>query len=134
LRLVSGSWKIAPIWRPRILRSSSYAQLLVWQAVDAPAFEQDLAARDPPRRLEQADDRRPGQRLAGAGLADHPQHLAGRDRERDVVHRAQRAAARRKLDLEIANFKQRRTHDSPETGRSGGTGQPSRPPLTAAAD
>ena len=44
-------------------------------------------AGDAARRLEQADDRHAGERLAGARFADHAEHLARRDRERDVVDR-----------------------------------------------
>ncbi len=50
---VSGSWKIAPILRP-----ADMAHLLVVQVVDALPFQQDLAGRHPPGRLEQADDGR----------------------------------------------------------------------------
>jgi hypothetical protein len=52
LRLVSGSWKIMPIFLPRILRIS------VGQVVDALALQQDLAAGDAAGRFQQADDRR----------------------------------------------------------------------------
>ena len=94
------------------------AHLLVGQVVDAPAVEADLAAGDAPRRVEQADDRRAGQRLAGARLADDAEDLAGRDLERDVVERDQRPAARGELDPEMANVKQRVGHAA--SGRSGG--------------
>ncbi len=90
--------------------AADLAHRVVWQLVDAPAVEPDLARGDASRRLEQADDRRAGQRLAGAGLADDAQHLAGRDvrttrrRPRSACRaawgtrragRARRAAARR---------------------------------------
>ena len=93
------------------------AHLLVGQVVDAPAVEADLAAGDAPRRVEQADDRRAGQRLAGARFADDAQDLAGRDRERDVVERDQRAAARGELDPEMANVEQRVGHAALEPVR-----------------
>ena len=51
----------------------------------------------------QADHRGAGDRLAGAGLADHAEHFARRDVERHVVDRRERAAAGRKLDFEIAD-------------------------------
>ena len=74
------------------------------------AVEADLAAGDAPGRIEQADDRRAGQRLAGARLADDAEDLARRDRERDVVERDQGAAARGELDPEMANLEQRVGH------------------------
>jgi hypothetical protein len=45
--------------------------------------------------------------LPAPGFPDDAQHLAGRDRERHVVDRDQRAASRRKLDAEIADLQQR---------------------------
>ena len=92
--------------------------LLVGQVVDAPAVEADLAAGDAPGRVEQADDRRAGQRLARARLADDAQDLARRDRERDVVEREQGPAARGELDPEMADVKQRVGHAA--SGGSGG--------------
>ncbi len=73
------------------------------QVVDAPAAQPHLAAGDAAGRLDEPDDRRAGDRLAGAQLADHAQHLARRDVERDAVDRRQRAAAGRERDLEIAH-------------------------------
>ena len=83
------------------------AQPLGTQVVDALAVEQDLAAGDAARRLEQADDRRAGERLARTRLADHAEDLARRDRERDVLQRQQRAAARRELDAQVPDFEER---------------------------
>ncbi len=68
---VSGSWKIAPISRPRTRRIASAGRL----SMRRPS-RQDLAAADASRRVDQADDRRAGQRLAGAGFADDAEHLA----------------------------------------------------------
>ena len=102
---VSGSWKMAPIERPRILRIS-----LVRQVVDAAAVEADLAAADAPGRIEQADDRRAGERLAGARLADHAEDLARRDLEGDVVERDQRAAPPGEFDAQVRDLEQRRGH------------------------
>ena len=59
-------------------------------------------------RLEQADDGVAGQRLARARFAHHAQHLAGRDVERHVVDREQRAAPRRELDAQVLHLEQRR--------------------------
>ena len=66
------------------------AHRLVRQVVDAPAVEADLAAGDAPGRVEQADDRGAGQRLAGARFADHAEDLA-RARCRRRRRRARRA-------------------------------------------
>ena len=70
-------------------------------------FELDLAAGDTTRWLEQADDRHSGDRLPGAGFADHAEHLARRDLERDTVDRGEHAAARGELDAQLAHFEQR---------------------------
>ena len=83
------------------------AHRFVRQVVDAPAREADLAAGDAPRRVDQPDDRGAGQRLARARFADDAQHFAGRDRERDVVHGDERAAARRELDAQALDGEQR---------------------------
>ena len=45
------------------------------------------------RRIEQADHRRAGQRLAGAGFADYAENLAGRDVEGYAVNGGERAMA-----------------------------------------
>ena len=51
------------------------------------ALEQDAAADDPAGRIDEAEDREAGDRLARAGLADEPQHLAAADLEADAVDR-----------------------------------------------
>ena len=83
--------------------------LLGRQVVDALAREADLAARDAARRIDQADHRRAGHRLAGAGLADDAQDLASGDVERDAVDRLQHAAAGDELDPEVADGEDGRT-------------------------
>ena len=87
------------------LAAAHTAHLLVGQVVDAATAQQDLAGGHAPGRLQQADDGRAGQRLAGAGFADHAQDLARLDREGHVVQRAQRAAARGELHAQVADFK-----------------------------
>ena len=79
------------------------AHLLGRQVVDALAGQAHLAAHDAPRRLEQADDGSAGQRLAGARLADHAQHLAAGDVEGDIVDGGQRRAPGRKRYREVAD-------------------------------
>ena len=85
-----------PMRLPRML-----PHLLGRQIVDALAVEQDLAAGDAAGRLEQADDRRAGDRFAGAGFADHAQHLARRDVEGDD-RRSRVSAPRRVGNLDPA--------------------------------
>ena len=50
------------------------------------AVEPNRAADDPSRRVDQAQDRQRGQRLAAARLADQGQRLAGVEREADARH------------------------------------------------
>jgi pimeloyl-ACP methyl ester carboxylesterase len=78
------------------------------QVVDAPARQVDFAAAQPPGRLQQADHRHAGQRLAGAGFADHAQDLARLDVETDVACGDQDAVARRELDRQAAHRQGRR--------------------------
>src|SRR3546814_5628627 len=59
------------------------AKLLVRQVVDAAAVEADLAAGNAAGGVQESDHSRAGQRLAGAGLADHAQHLALADLKGD---------------------------------------------------
>ena len=59
----------------------------------------------PPRRIDEPDHRRAGNRLSGAGLADDAQHLARRDVEGDAVDRLEHAAPRHELDAQIADGK-----------------------------
>src|SRR5437016_2495886 len=84
-------------------------QFLVRQVVDAPAFEAHLAGGDAPRRLEQADDREPGDRLARAGLADDAEDFARCNGKRDVIQRGERAAPRRKFDFEVDDLEDHRS-------------------------
>src|SRR5512135_913801 len=88
------------------------AHALGRQPVDALSLEQDFTRGDAPRRLEQADDRHAGERLAGARLPDHAEHLAWCDRERNAVDRHQPAAPRWELDLQAAHLEQPAAHRS----------------------
>ena len=80
------------------------AHLLVRQVVDALAFEQDLPAANAPRRLQQPDDGRAGERLSGARLAHHAQDFTRRDVKGNVVQRAQRTAPAGKFDDQVFNL------------------------------
>src|SRR5690606_41155985 len=88
------------------LAAADATHLLVRQVVDAQSFEQHLARGDAPGRLEQADDGRTGERFARTGFTHHTQDLARCDVERDVVERAQRAAARGELDDEVLDLQE----------------------------
>src|ERR1700709_979428 len=61
------------------------AHVLVRKVVDSTSVEPDLTGSDATGRVEQADDRSAGQRLAGARLAHHAEYFAGRNVERHVV-------------------------------------------------
>jgi hypothetical protein len=60
-----------------------------------------LAAGNPQRRLQQPNDRRSGQRLASARLADYSEYLARRDVEADIIYCDEHAAAGRHLDPQL---------------------------------
>ncbi len=90
------------------------------QIVDALPGEPDLAAGDAAGRLEQADHGRSGQRLAGAGLADDAQNLAGADRQRHAVDRLEPAVARVERDFEVAHLEHGRRHGARLIDRIGG--------------
>ena len=107
LRLVSGSWKMMPMRRPRITRIRAGGRL---------SMRSPLSRISPPA-IRPGGSRRPmmasaGQRLAGARLADDAQNLARRDVERDAVERGERPLSRREFDSEIADRKQRAGHFS----------------------
>ena len=79
------------------------AHFLRRQIVDPHARQIDLAAGDAAGRIDQPDHGEAGDGFAGAGLADHAQHLALGDVERHPVDGAQRAAAGDELDLEVTH-------------------------------
>jgi hypothetical protein len=114
---VSGSWKIAPIWRPRICAS------VVGQVVDALAFEQDLAAAMRPGGSSRPMMAAPVSDLPAPDSPTTPRISPGCDVERDVVQRQQRAAARGELDAQVADFEQRSGHGSAQA-RVQGVAQP----------
>src|SRR6185369_16374783 len=100
------------------LAAADEAHLLRRQVVDALAFQQDLARHHPPGRLEQADDGSAGQRLAGAGLANNAEDLAGCDIEGDVIQRTQGAMSARELDDEVLDLEQAHAMKAPVTAAS----------------
>src|SRR5439155_17794997 len=61
----------------------------------------DMACRDPPGRIEQPRDRKTGDGLARAALADEAEHLALAERQRDTTHRLDRSAPCRESDVQV---------------------------------
>src|ERR1041385_1581380 len=92
--------------------AADFAHLFRRQIVDALPAQPDLAARDAAGRLDQTDDCRAGDRLAGARLTNHAEHFAGADVERHIVDCGEHAAPCRKLDFEIADTEDRGGHRS----------------------
>ena len=81
------------------------AHLFRQEVIDAQAGQQDLAAGNASGRIDQADGRKARDGFAGAGFADHAQHLALGDLEGDAVDRAQRLAAGGELHLKVTHGK-----------------------------
>ena len=74
-------------------------------------LKQDAAADDAARRIDQAHDREAGHRLARAGFADQPQHLAARRRvKRHVVDRLDHAGAGEEMRAQVARPRAVRRH------------------------
>ena len=63
--------------------------------------EQDPPAGDPPGRVHQADDRKAGDGLAGAGLSHEAQDLTPTDSEADAVHRLYHTRLGEEVGLQI---------------------------------
>ena len=74
------------------------------QIVDALAGQPHFARGDPPRPLQQTDDRHPGERLAGARLAHYTEHFPPLDSEGNVVDGHERSAPSRELDPQTLYF------------------------------
>ena len=67
-------------------------------------LEQDAATDDPARRVDQAEDREAGDRLAGAGFADQPQHLAAANVEAHAVDRLDHARPVEEMRPEVLDL------------------------------
>src|SRR5579871_4353362 len=70
--------------------------------IDPQAREIDLAAGDCSGRVDKSDHGEPCDGFSRAGLADHAQHRALGDVERDAIDCAQPRAAGSKLHLKVA--------------------------------
>ena len=84
------------------------------------ARQPDLAAGDPPGRIDEADDRRTRYGLAGAGFAHDAEHLALGDVEGDAVDGLQNPASRDELDAQVPDGEDWFCHDSFLSHRSFG--------------
>ena len=78
---VIGSWKIMPTRLPRSLRSASASS----DSTSAPSTTMRPPVISHGRRRQQADRGERGQRLAAAGFADEPEHLAGLEAEAHIL-------------------------------------------------
>ena len=67
--------------------AAQFPQLLLGQGEQVPAPEEDAARARLQVLRQQAHDGVGGHRLAGTGLANHAQNLAGIQRQVDVAHR-----------------------------------------------
>ena len=91
----------------RDARAAHLAHFLLGQADEVAAFEDDAAADDAPRRIDQPQDREAGDGLAAARLADQSQHLARAQREAHPVDRAHHAGAREEMGPEVLDRQDR---------------------------
>ena len=86
------------------------SKLVLGILVDPFTCEADLTARDPPRRIQQADDGRTRQGFTSAGFTDDAQNLARGDRQTDAIKCSQEAAACGELNDQIVDFKEIHHH------------------------
>src|ERR687889_1884704 len=83
---------------------------LALQAGEILAVQENLAACDPPWRLDQAENGVARHALAGTGLADEPQNTAAADLEADAVDGLQNAGPGLELRLKVSDAKNRIAH------------------------
>ena len=88
----------------RHLRAADPPQLFVLQFQEIASVEKHPAADDAPGRVDQPEDGEAGDRLAAAGLAHQPQHLAGLHLEAHAVDRAHHARRGEEVGFEILDF------------------------------
>ena len=62
-------------------------------------------ADDAARRIDEAEDREAGDRLARAGFADQPEDFAARDLEADAVHRLDDALLGEEMRVEVFDLR-----------------------------
>ena len=86
------------------------SHLIRRQVINALAFQQNFSAGDAPGRLQQADDGRAGQRLAGTRFTHHAQNFTRCDVKGNAVQRPQRAVPAGKLDNQVFHLQQAVVH------------------------
>src|SRR5207244_6062672 len=86
----------------------------------------DMACRDPPGRIEQPRDRKTGDGLARAALADKAEHLALAERQRNATYRLDKPTPCREGDVQVAQCQQRLGHVRMRGSRISRTPSPSR--------
>ena len=89
------------------LATAHRANSLIVEMREVAALEQDRAADDPRRLVEQAHDRLGTDALAGAGFAHDAQRLAGMHVEADAVDRTDGTGIRQEPGAQIAHLEQR---------------------------
>ena len=94
----------------RDLFAANLAHRVTGEAHQVAALVDDLALVDDVRVGDQPHHRHHRHALAGAGLADDPDHLALADRERDPVDGAHKSVLGAKGNLEILDREQRLGH------------------------
>ena len=107
-RLVTGSWKIMLMSRPRTARTSasgSASRSLSRNSM--PAADGRVGDHS-----GEADDGARGDALAAAALADEPDELSRRHLEADAVHRVDRAFLRREVDGQVGEPQKRVPHST----------------------
>ena len=103
----------------RDLVAAKGAHAFLGQLREVVSLEQDAAADDAARRIDQAHDGKAGDGLARARFADQPQHLAARHAEGDIVHRLHHAGAGEEMRAQVADFECGRALRHDECGRAG---------------
>ena len=97
--------------RPDLAPTNS-AHLLVGQMINALTFQDDFASGNATGGFEQTDDGRSCEGFSGARFADNAQDFAGRNIERNIVQRQERAVSRGEFHTQMAHFKQGLGHGS----------------------
>ena len=92
------------------LAATDGPHLLVGQVVDALAGQANLPASNAAGRLQQADDGRTRERLAGARFTHHAQDFTRGDVKGDVIQRQQGAAPGGEFNPQVLDFEQGRCH------------------------
>jgi hypothetical protein len=99
------------------LASTNLAQLLAGHLGEVLAVEDDRTPGDVTTLRQESEDRHPGHRLAGAGLAHDTERLARLEREAHPVHRSHLALAESDTGGQVTHL-EKRHHVPPGPRRS----------------